>query len=74
MPGLFFAGDIGDIQRLQVRYVSEYKVPLWNGRRKGKGLERVCSPLLESKAKPLPPKQSVKFTCQMLTKITKKSF
>ena len=39
MPRLFFTGDIGEIQRLQVRYAPECKVP--NKRRKMKGLERV---------------------------------
>ena len=42
--------------RLSVRYVM---------REKKKGLERVCKVLLGSKAKPLPPKQSVKFKCQI---------
>ena len=37
-----------------------------------KSLERNCKLLLGSKAKPLPPKQSVKFKCQILLKITKK--
>ena len=55
MPRLFFTGVIGDIQRLQVRCASECKVP--NEERKG--LERVCKPLLGSKATPSPPKQSV---------------
>ena len=35
------------------------------------GLERVCKSLLTPKAKPLSPKQSVKFKCQMWFKITK---
>ena len=35
----------------------EFKVP--NGRRKGKVWRGFCKPLLEFKAKPLPPKQSV---------------
>ena len=34
VPRLFFAGDIGDIQRLQVWYTVECKVP--NERGKGK--------------------------------------
>ena len=38
-----------------------------------KGLEIVCKPLLRSKAKPLPPKQSVNFKCQIWSKITRKS-
>ena len=39
---------------------------------KGKGSERVCKPLLGSKAKPSPPKQSfVKFKCQIWFEITK---
>ena len=70
MPRLFFAGDIGNIQRLQVRYASGCKVP--NERGKRKGLEGVCEQLLGSKAKPLPPKQSVKFKSQIWPEITKK--
>ena len=70
MPRLFFAGGIGDMQRLQVRYVSECKVP--NERGKGHDLERVCKPLLGSKAKLLPPKQFVKFKCKIWFEITKK--
>ena len=62
MSRLFFTGDIGDIQRLQVLYASECKGP--NERGKGKSLERVCKSLLGSKAKPLPSKQSVKFKCK----------
>ena len=34
MPKLFFAGDVGGIQRLQVGYVPELKIP--NARRKPK--------------------------------------
>ena len=34
------------------------------------GLERVCKPLLGSKAMILPPKQSVKFKCQIWSEIT----
>ena len=49
MPRLFFAEGIGDIQSLQVQYVSKCKVP--NERRKGNDLERVCKLLLGSKAK-----------------------
>ena len=41
-------------------------------REKRKGLERVCKPLLRSIAKPLIPKQSVKFKCKIWFKITKK--
>ena len=41
-------------------------------RKEKKGLERVCKPLLGSKAKPLPQKQYVKFKCQIWFKITKK--
>ena len=37
-----------------------------------KGLERVYKPLLEYKAKLLPPKQSVKYKCQTWSKITRK--
>ena len=36
-----------------------------------KGLERVCKRLLDSKAKPSPPKPSVKFKSQIWLKITK---
>ena len=39
--------------------------------RKGKGLERICKPLLQSKAKLSLPKLSVKFKCQIWFKITK---
>ena len=56
------------LQCLQVRYASECKVP--NVKRKG--LERVCKPLLESKAKPSLLKQLVKFKCQIWCEITKK--
>ena len=68
MPRLFFAGDIGDIQRLRVRFASECK--LRNKREKKKGLERVCKPSLGSKAKPSPPKPFV--TCQIWSEITEK--
>ena len=57
MSRLFFAGGIGDIERLQVGYASECKVP--DERGKENDLERVCKPLLKFKAKPSPPKQSV---------------
>ena len=57
-------------QRLQERSASGCKVP--NERGQGKGLERVCRPLLGSKAKPLLPKQSVKFKCKIWSKTTKK--
>ena len=70
VPRPFFAGDIGDIQRLQVQSASECKVP--DERGKGNDLERVCEPLFGSKAKPLPPKQSVKFECKIWSEITKK--
>ena len=40
-------------------------------REKWKGLG-VCKPLLGFKAKPLPPKQSSKFKCQIWAEITKK--
>ena len=70
MSRLFFARDIGNIQRLQVRYASGCKVPSERGKRKG--LERVCEQLLESKAKPLPPKQSVKFKSLIWSEITQK--
>ena len=66
MPRLFFAGDIGDTRRLQVRYTVECKV--LNERGKREGLERVCKPLLRSKAKPFPPKQSVKFKWSEISK------
>ena len=39
--------------------------------KKKKSLEMVCKPLLRSKAKPSPPKQSVKFIRQIWFKITK---
>ena len=67
---LFFDGDIGDIQRLQVQCMSTCKVP--NERGKENDLERVCKPLLASKSKPLLPKQSVKFKCNIRSEITKK--
>ena len=60
MPRLFFTGVIGDIQRLQVRYSSERKVP------KERGKVKIW------KAQPSPPKQSVKFKCKIWSKITKK--
>ena len=42
MPRLFFAGDIGDEQCLQVRYVSECKIPNERGKEWfGKGLPAV---------------------------------
>ena len=41
-------------------------------RKKKKNLEKVCKQLLESRAKPLPLKQSVKFKCQIWFQITKK--
>ena len=49
--------------RLSVRYLI---------RAKKKGLERVCKPLWKFKVKPSPPKQSVKFKCQIWCEITKK--
>ena len=67
-PRFFFAGCVGDIQRFQVRYESQFKVP---NESKWEDLERVCKLSLGSKAKPLPPKQSVKFKCHMWCKITK---
>ena len=42
-----------------------------NERGKGNDLERVCKPLLRSEAKPLLPKQSVKFKCKIWSEITK---
>ena len=51
------------IQRLQVQHASECKVPNEGGERKG--FEKVHKSLLKSKAKPFPPKQSVKFKCQI---------
>ena len=68
MPRLFFSGGIGNIQHLQVQYASKK----FNKREKGNDLERVCKPLLRSKAKPLSPKQSVKFKCKIWLKITRK--
>ena len=35
-------------------------------------MKKVCKRLLGSKAKPFSPKQSVKFTCQIWSEITKK--
>ena len=69
VPRLFFTVGIGDMQHLQAWYASECKVP--NERGRGNDLERV-KPLLEFKAKPLPPKQSVKFKCKIRSEITKK--
>ena len=46
------------------------KVP--NEKGKGNDLVRVCKPLLGSKAKPLPPKQSGKVKWKMWSEITKK--
>ena len=60
MPRLFFAGDIGDIQRLHVRYVSECKVP--NERGKEKVWRGFASCYWDAKLSP--PKSSVKFVCQ----------
>ena len=68
MPRLFIAEDIGDIQHLQVRCASECKV---RNEEKKKGLKRVCKLSLGSKAKPSPPKPSVKFKCQIWSEITK---
>ena len=63
MPRLFCARDISYIQRLQVRYASECKVPNKVEVEKfGQGFQAI---LLRFKAKPLPPKQSVKFKCQI---------
>ena len=70
MPRLFFAGDIGDIQRLKLQYISKCRV--LNERGKVNDLEKVCEPLLGSKAKPLPLKQSVKFKCPTWSDITNK--
>ena len=41
-------------------------------RKEKEGLERVCKLLLGCNAKPLPPKQSVKFKYQIWSKLTKK--
>ena len=58
MSRLFFAEDIGGIQRLQVWYAFKCKVPDEGGKEKvWKGYKL----LLGSKAKHLLPKQSVKF-------------
>ena len=46
--------------------------PRWLTRERSKGLERVCELLLEPKAKPSPPKHSLKFKYQMWSKITNK--
>ena len=70
MPRLFFAGDIGDIQRLKLQYISKCRV--LNERGKVNDLEKACKPLLGSKAKPLPLKQSVKFKFKIWAEITKK--
>ena len=67
---LLFTGGIGDILRLQVQYASKCKVP--NEKGKGIDLERVCKPLLGSKAKLLLPKQSVKLKCKIWSEITKR--
>ena len=68
---LFFTGGIGDIQRLQVWYASECKVPNEGGKEMvWRGF--ACKPLLGSKAKPSPPKQFVKFKCQIWFEITEK--
>ena len=57
------------MQRLQVRYASECKVPNERGEVKvWRGF--ISRYLLESKAKPSP-KQSVKFKCKIWSKITK---
>ena len=66
MPRLLFVGDIGDIQRLRMRQASKGKVP--NEKEK----EKVCEPLLKSKGKHSPPKQSVEFKSLIWSKITKK--
>ena len=64
VPRLFFAGDIGDIQRLLVLYASKCKVPNERGKEKvWRGFvgrywdlkQNLCSP----------PKQFVKFKCQI---------
>ena len=62
MPRLLFARVIGDIQCLRRRHASKGKVP---DEQKRKGLERACEPLLRFKAKPLSPKPSEKFKCQI---------
>ena len=49
---------------LSVRYLRREK--------KVNDLERVCKPLLGSKAKPLPSKKSVKLKCQIRSEIGKK--
>ena len=56
LPWLFFAGDISDYTfgKCDTRPSARYLI------RKMKSLERVCKQLLESKAKPVPPEQSVK--------------
>ena len=46
------------------------KVP--SEREKRKGLERVCKPLLRSKTKPSPSKQSVKFKYKIQAEMTKR--
>ena len=50
--------------------MSERKVPNEEG--KENSLEKVCKPALVSEAKLLPPKQSVKFKCQIRFEIAKK--
>ena len=67
VPRLFFVGDIGDIQRLQVQFAFECKVP---NEKKKEIWKRFSKPLLESKTKPLLPKQSVKFKCKIWPEIT----
>ena len=61
MPRLFFAEDIGDIQRLQVRYVPECKVP--NEGEKEKVVRGFASHYWDLKLNLSPPQQSVKFKC-----------
>ena len=53
-----------------MQYISKCRVP--KERAKGSDLEKACKPLLGSKAKPLPLKQSVKFKCKIRPEITKK--
>ena len=62
MLKLIFAGCIAETGP-SVRYLVKEE---------REGLERVCKLLLESKAKPLPPKQYAKFKCQIWSEKTKK--
>ena len=70
MPRLSFAGDIGDIQHLKLRYAFDCKVT----DKEGKAWKGFVSRIWNLKAQPLLPKQSVNFKCQIWFEITKKLF